>query len=455
MNNWPANKIEMRNVSELVPYANNSRTHSPQQVGQIAASINEWGWTMPVLVDEKGMLIAGHGRIMAAQKMGIKEVPTMTATGWTEAQKKAYVIADNKLALNADWNIELLKIELQGLQELDFDLELTGFDLGELDDFISDGEGAADGEGVLGNMAEKFMIPPFTVLNAREGWWQNRKRSWLSIGIESETGRGDDLLMSPNGRTDITSKRITQSGGGTSVFDPVLCELAYLWFSPAGGLVLDPFSGGSVRGIVAAKLGRNYIGQDLRQEQVEANIVQRQLICQGDDIQPQWVAGDSRLIDKTCEGVEADFIFSCPPYADLEVYSDSKDDLSTMSYNDFREAYFEIIKKACTLLKEDSFACFVVGEVRDKKGMYYNFVGDTIKAFVDAGLDYYNEAILVTSVGSLPLRAGRAFAASRKLGKTHQNILVFVKGCPKKAVQKLGEVDVSAAIDSLPMDALE
>ncbi len=147
MNNWPANKIEMRNVSELVPYANNSRTHSPQQVGQIAASINEWGWTMPVLVDEKGMLIAGHGRIMAAQKLGIKEVPTMTATGWTEAQKKAYVIADNKLALNADWNIDLLKIELQGLQELDFDLELTGFDLEEVGNL---------GLGMVHHKAEQF-----------------------------------------------------------------------------------------------------------------------------------------------------------------------------------------------------------------------------------------------------------------------------------------------------------
>lgn len=132
MNNWPANKIEMRNVSEMVPYANNSRTHSPQQVDQIAASINEWGWTMPVLIDEKGMLIAGHGRIMAAQKLGIEQVPTMTATGWTEAQKKAYVIADNKLALNADWNMELLNLEMQELQELDFDLELTGFDEDEI-----------------------------------------------------------------------------------------------------------------------------------------------------------------------------------------------------------------------------------------------------------------------------------------------------------------------------------
>jgi DNA modification methylase len=452
---WPANKVEMRNVSELVPYANNSRTHSPQQIDQIAASINEWGWTIPILVDEKGMLIAGHGRILAAQKLGIEQVPAMTAIGWTKAQKKAYVIADNKLALNADWNEELLALELSELQELDFDIKLTGFELEDIGDMLGDEEDAAGDDVAVGSMAERFMVPPFTVLNAREGWWQNRKRSWLSIGIESETGRDDDLLMQAKGRTDETSKRIMNAGGGTSVFDPVLCELAYLWFSPAGGLVLDPFSGGSVRGIVAAKVGRQYIGQDLRQEQVKANIAQCQLICQGDDIQPQWIAGDSRNIDKTCADVQADFIFSCPPYADLEVYSDDPNDLSTMGYTDFRDAYFEIIKKTCSLLKDDAFACFVVGEVRDKKGIYHNFVGDTIKAFIDAGLDYYNEAILVTSVGSLPLRAGRAFSASRKLGKTHQNILVFVKGCPKKAVQKLGEVDISAAMDSLPMDVLE
>lgn len=134
MDNWPANKIEMRNVSELVPYANNSRTHSPQQVDQIAASINEWGWTMPVLIDEKSMLIAGHGRIMAAQKLGIKEVPTMTATGWTESQKKAYVIADNKLSLNSDWDSDLLKLEIGNLEEMEFDISLLGFSIDELAD---------------------------------------------------------------------------------------------------------------------------------------------------------------------------------------------------------------------------------------------------------------------------------------------------------------------------------
>lgn len=130
---WPAAKVTMRKVAELVPYANNARTHSEEQVAQIAASINEWGWTVPVLVDEVGMIIAGHGRILAAQKLGIEEVPAMVAEGWTDAQKKAYVIADNQLALLADWDDELLRVELQSLDEMEFDLNLVGLDVAALD----------------------------------------------------------------------------------------------------------------------------------------------------------------------------------------------------------------------------------------------------------------------------------------------------------------------------------
>jgi DNA modification methylase len=132
MQNWPADKVERRSVSSLVPYARNARTHSSEQVDQIAASIKEWGWTVPVLVDEEGGLIAGHGRVLAAKKLGLKEIPVMVAAGWSEAQKRAYVLADNKLALNAGWDNDLLKVELEGLRELDFDLDLTGFGADEL-----------------------------------------------------------------------------------------------------------------------------------------------------------------------------------------------------------------------------------------------------------------------------------------------------------------------------------
>jgi len=227
-----------------------------------------------------------------------------------------------------------------------------------------------------------------------------------------------------------------QQASGTSIFDPVLCELAYRWFCPPGGVILDPFAGGSVRGIVASKLGRQYVGIELRAEQVEANREQGSTICTNP--MPVWHCADSQTIDTLCADLQADFLFSCPPYADLEVYSDDPKDLSTMSYNDFLRSYREIIAKACARLAKDAFACFVVGDIRDKKGNYYNFVGDTVEAFKAAGLHYYNEAILVTAVGSLPIRAGKQFEASRKMGKTHQNVLVFVKGEGKRAATKIG-----------------
>lgn len=232
---------------------------------------------------------------------------------------------------------------------------------------------------------------------------------------------------------------------GTSIFDPVLCELAYRWFCPEGGTIIDPFAGGSVRGIVASHCGRRYVGVELRREQVEANFAQLDIAKAP---KPTWHCGDSLGIDQICKGVEADFLFSCPPYADLEVYSDDPLDLSTMPYDQFREAYFEIIAKSCSLLKDNRFACFVVGDVRDKRGHYYNFVGDTVEAFREAGLHFYNEAILVTAVGSLPIRVGKQFVASRKLGKTHQNVLVFLKGDGKKASEAVGEVDFGNGISS-------
>ena len=124
--------ISYKKIKDLIPYCNNSRTHSDEQVLQIASSIKEFGFTNPVLIDDQGGIIAGHGRIMAAQKLKMDEVPTITLSGLSEAQKKAYIIADNKLALNSGWDDELLKIELEQLKELDFDLGLIGFSDDEL-----------------------------------------------------------------------------------------------------------------------------------------------------------------------------------------------------------------------------------------------------------------------------------------------------------------------------------
>ncbi len=211
---------------------------------------------------------------------------------------------------------------------------------------------------------------------------------------------------------------------GTSIFDPVLCELICRWFCPPNGSILDPFAGGSVRGIVAALLGFSYTGYDLRPEQIQSNGEQADRICKG--IKPEWICGDG--IDSAGQ---FDLIFSCPPYGDLERYSDDPRDLSTMPHDQFLEAYRAIIQTCCGLLNPNRFACFVVGDYRDKKGFYRNFVSETIAAFQSCGLILYNEAILITAFGSLPIRAPKQFIAARKLGKTHQNVLVFFNGDPK------------------------
>jgi len=421
-----------------------------------------------------------------------------------------------------------------------------------------------------------------------------------------------------------------QSQTGTSIFDPVLCELAYKWFCPPGGSILDPFAGGSVRGIVAAILGYQYTGIDLRPEQVAANkqqadriltrgpgdevvpvkvseamarlrfngcdpeyirttchatccesststtgtlitihpteqpaiesqggqvidgllqplpgchkcpfkttadlcglhdtpdkpfgciaspftlnkngtlivrnrykllkcyddgnklpayvafrasldllfgsteaerickhfadgggdiiapmsrltyqkLIDNDAIKHGSTIQepprPHWIVGDSRDSQALAPG-EYDFIFSCPPYGDLEVYSDDPRDLSTLDYEQFLAKYREIIAQSLTSLKPNRFACFVVGDFRDSHGYYRNFVSETIRAFQDAGMTLYNEAILVTAVGSLPIRIGRQFGSYRKLGKTHQNVLVFYRGNVKAIPQEFGTIEV-------------
>ena len=483
-----------------------------------------------------------------------------------------------------------------------------------------------------GLVAERFLFPPFTILDARQGEWQDRKRAWMSMGIEGEVGRESKLTYGIGLRKYHIDEgeRVGVDGEPleyTSVFDPVLCELAYRWWNPPGGLVVDPFSGGSVRGVVAAALGMRYWGCDLRPEQIEANWDQGRAIlpdavrvpisvsgkmlrqefhpcipdyiknvcggrcCEGGDaisvivhpteqakfvkkgaeivdgyIQPddrglcpfksddgfcrthedkpigcasspftftnkgtlivrnryralgcykcelgkrpayishrwsldhilgaaesaricalaesgadimpatmdagiagaladnhnrrnestlklpppelEWVCGDALEV---LAGPPADFIFSCPPYGDLEKYSDDPADLSNMEWHTFAAAYGRIILRAVSRLKPNRFACFVVGDFRDKRGFYRDFVSLTIKCFRDAGAQLYNEAILVTNIGSASMRVSKQFAAGRKLAKTHQNVLVFCKGDWRLAVKALG--DSSAVLASSP-----
>lgn len=460
-------------------------------------------------------------------------------------------------------------------------------------------------------LRDKYIVPPFSIIDTKMGEWQKRKRLWKNRGIKSEIGRASNVYntkewvdnLRDNG--DIKGNKLPSN---TSIFDPVLCEIMYHWFCPDSGHILDPFAGGSVRGIVAHYLGYKYSGIELRQEQVDSNRDQALDILKVNN-QPQWYVGDSNeildnfienpVLDNTvkisikslkqkfhpceidyikntchgrcCEGSNGlmitihdnelvkysdkvkiennfivdekgtglcpfkknhlcsihknkpfgcktspftltkkntliirnryrslrcynrensvpayiahkwsleqifgkketnniikkieggceeiyskipqskikmmldndvsknknrnkthevfDFIFSCPPYGDLEVYSDLKEDISNMPYKKFKIKYTQIIKKSCSLLKPGGFACFVVGEFRDKNGNYVGFVPDTYRAFKKAGLDLYNEIIFSTSIASAPLRANGNMK-NKKVVKVHQNILVFKK----------------------------
>jgi len=275
-------------------------------------------------------------------------------------------------------------------------------------------------------LRDKFIEPPFSILDTKSGNWQRRKKQWNRLGMKSEVGRD---AKSINGGTDIYRNISKKEGydnkdNYVSIFDPALCEVLYHWFCPSNGTILDPFAGGSVRGIVANKLGYKYTGIDIRQEQIDSNRLQGFEILDVNN-QPNWYVGDSNvLLDSIAK--QYDFVFSCPPYADLEVYSDLDGDISNMTYNEFMIAYELIIAKSCNLLKVGGYACFVVGEVRDKNGNYIGFVPDTIRAFQKCGMKFYNEAILLNAVASASMRANGNMK-SQKLVKIHQNVLIFRK----------------------------
>lgn len=219
-------------------------------------------------------------------------------------------------------------------------------------------------------------------------------------------------------------KHISKNLTGTSIFDPVLCEIIYNWFCPVRGIVYDPFAGGSVRGVVAEMLGRHYIGIDLSQAQIDANQINAD--CFG--VCPSWHCDDSKNADKYIPDGCADLVFSCPPYHNLEKYSNHPFDLSNMNYPDFLAAYQEIIETSCRKLKENRFAVFVVGDIRDSKGAYRDFISHTKQIFKGCGLHLYNDIILLNPCGTAPMRAGIPFAVNRKVIKMHQNVLVFFKG---------------------------
>lgn len=223
-------KVEEWPIDRLVPYARNPRKNDAV-VAKMVSAIREFGFRIPIVAKSDGSIVDGHLRYKAALEMGLQTVPVALADELTDTQVKAFRLLANRSANWAEWDDDLLKLELEELRAEDFPIEMIGFEPEEIS-FDEDKKCKLDGTG-KGNLSANFLYPPFSVLNARDGKWQERKKKWIDFGLRSEEGRKEDLIFHGG----IVKDVIDQS---TSIFDPVLCEIMYSWFSHAGGAYHRP-----------------------------------------------------------------------------------------------------------------------------------------------------------------------------------------------------------------------
>lgn len=420
-------------VDELLTYPNNAKKHDAQQIERMKKSIEQFGFNDPIAIDKNNVIIEGHGRLIASKELGIDMLPCIYLDHLNEEEVKAYRNVHNKLNMDTGFDYDMLAMDLGDITNID--MSEFGFDL-------SDEFEKYEYEIEPNSLVDDFIVPPFSVLDTRQGYWKTRKKQWLEkTGNLSETRDGEFGTIS-NGREKNMLARIN---GGTSNFDPVLAETMMKWFCIEGGHVLDPFGGEQTKGVVAGECGYKYTGVEIRQEQVDTN---NKAIAKYKNI--KYICGDSNDISKLIPERDFDFCFTSPPYYDLEIYS--KNDMSALgTYAEFMAQYYNIFQQCYDMLAADTFICVKVGEIRDKKtGIYRNFVGDTVTTLTRCGFKYYNEIILVTPAGTLPLRVGQSMR-TRKVGKMHQNVLVFYKGDPKNIADKYPQLN----FDSLKEQAVE
>ena len=426
-------KIEYVPIDELKPYAGNAKTHPAEQVEQIKKSIEEFGFNDPIAIwhDE---VVEGHGRLIAASELGIETVPIIRLDGMTDEQRRAYALVHNKLTMNSPFDIDLLNLELEGIT--DIDMSDFGFDL----DFEADSVQLKPNTGEQGSLARDFLVPPFSIFDTRGGAWLERKRKWREIIKDDATSRGDAKLMSGN----IESYEGQGGMAINSLLDPVLAEVIVSWFMPKNGKnIFDTFAGDTVFGFVAAYKGNHFTGIELREEQAKYN----EESCAEYGLDAHYICDDGRNVDKYLANETQDLFFSCPPYFDLEVYSDLPNDASNQeTYEEFYKILDTAFRKAVGRLKENRFAVVVASDMRGKDGGYYDFISDIKHTFIDSGLKLYNEIVLINSVGSGAFRA-RNIMRNRKVVRLHQEVLVFYKGKENNIGKEFGAVEV-ADIDS-------
>ncbi|MFE4912566.1 methyltransferase domain-containing protein [Streptomyces sp. NPDC056652] len=273
-----------------------------------------------------------------------------------------------------------------------------------------------------------------SVIRSDMGPWRERRRYWDGLGLNSRAGREDvDTFNMPD---DYGGKGFSAV---PSTFDPVLAEASYRWYCPDGGRILDPFAGGSVRGLVAGNGGYAYTGADISGTQVAANRQQSAEWAELDllAVPPRWVEGDAAKVLSGFADESFDYVFTCPPYHTLERYSDHPDDLSAMRWPRFEDAYRRVVVETARCLAEDRFATWVVGDIRDSAGRIRGLVPLTIAAHRAAGMYLHNDAVLLNVIGTTAMRLPAQWRASRSMGRHHQYVLTFVKGHAKRATCSL------------------
>jgi len=405
-------------IKDVTPYSKNARRHKSEDVSAIKASIEAFGFNDPIAVwGDKNIIVEGHGRLIAAKELGMDAVPCLRLDRLTDEERRAYTLAHNKTAELSEWDTELLSGELANI----LDIDMTSFGFLDEDDKASEAEKKAEAKKTLRDF---FLVPPFSILDTRQGYWQERKAAWnVLIGDASETRDGDSQTTFNTGGYDY----LPQVHGQTSNFDPVFAEAMMLWFNRPGGKILDPFGGEQTKGVVAGELGCEYHGCEFRADQVETN---RRHTAEYEKV--HYYCGDSNNISDIISEREFDMCFTSPPYYDLEVYS--KEDMSALgTYEEFMSQYKNIFSQCYDMMKENSFLVLKITEIRDKKtGIYRGFVPDNIRIMEEIGFKYYNEIIIVNNPATAAMTVSAQFK-NRKVGRTHQNVVVFYKGDPERA----------------------
>ena len=379
------------------------------------------------------------------------------ASELSDAEQREFIIKDN--IGYGEWDTDSLTAQWDNEELVDWGIEFPDAE-NALNAQNGDGSGSErQNSAPESSLFDRFIVPPFSILDTRKGYWQDRKKKWYELMGDLGDSRKDTLVTSLEikykdlyqrtrehrkelglsfkeyidkyvSQEDLEKEQAKIVAQGVSIFDPVVSEVMCRWFTPkSGSKIFDCFAGDTAKGLVFAECGHSFIGIELRPEQVEIN--NKIIADRGKDI--RYICDDGQNVAQHIEPESQDLLFSCPPYFDLEVYSDLPNDASNQgTYEDFIRVLDNGFSGAVGCLKNNRFAVIVVGDVRDKKtGFYYDFCGDIKRIFKKNGMRLYNEIILVEQTASTALRASR-YMDSRKVAKTHQHVLVFFKGDPKK-----------------------